>query len=661
MGEEIVMLNSIKGKMMCIIGLLIIVLLTGSSTILYFEGRNVLKKSIFDDAVINAESNAEVVNNWLQGLIKQVQTLSKVPDVKSLQWNRYSDLLKNVAADNEYIELLFTANIDGDYNTTGDATGNISGRDYFPQVMGGKTVVSRPVINDATGNLVIVIASPVKQNNVISGLLGATVELKYLKTLVADMKIAGHGYGWIIDNKMQVLAHPEDEYLGRDDIFEGRLLEIAQQMINGEKGSGFYKFGGIEKGSAYAPIDVTGWSIAVTADSKKVLAPLDIIKRSSIYIAVISAIIGLIIAFFIARYISRPIQAVTEHAEVIASGDLTNSIPEVYLKRKDEIGRLTKAFKKMAVNLKNIISQVSDVSDHVAASSEELSASGDEVAIAAEQVGNAIQDVASGAEEQSAQVENTSNIINILTDDVDKIENLSREMNIQADKVMGSINDGDKYINLSIKQITEVKSNSNEVADTIDNLGESSTKIGKIIEMISGISDQTNLLALNAAIEAARAGEAGRGFSVVADEIRELAEESSTATEQIADLIKEIQSSVNNAVDNMETTEKVIDKSVNTIKSSGKSFAEINNVATRLKEIIETINDRTLEMINNSDRVKNAVKEIAIVSQEAASNSEEVSASSEEQVASTEEIVSAANELAEMAQQLSEAVKKFKV
>jgi len=381
--------------------------------------------------------------------------------------------------------------------------------------------------------------------------------------------------------------------------------------------------------------------------------------RNLIIALVIAVLIGIILAFFITRSITKPVNLGVAFAKEIADGNL--AAEKIDVDSNDEIGTLAKALNTMQDQLRNVITNVSNIAENLSASSEELSASGEEVAVAAQQVGESIQQVASGAEEQSAQVEETNSKINELIEQINDVEKMSTEMDEQADNVMNNINEGNQSVDNSVEQIENVKGNTKDVANTINNLGDLSNKIGEIVELINDIAAQTNLLALNAAIEAARAGEAGRGFSVVADEIRQLAEESEEATTQIGGLVKEIQGGVGDAVNKMNNTEEVVDSSVSAIKNTGNTFEKINNAALRLSELIENISQQSERVNVNSREVEATVQEIARVSEEAASNSEEVAAASEEQSASTEEIVSAAENLADMANNLTEAVNKFKL
>ena len=659
------MVHSMKKKMMLIMGALILVVLTASSMILYYQSKNILKEAILEGATYQAENAAEIVSNWLIGIKNQMEDLSKTPLIKSDTWFSQKELLIEIANSHEYIDSMFIAAPDGDYQVTEGNPGNVSERPYFQEALRTKkAVISRPVISKVTGKQVIVVGSPIVVDNNMIGFLGTTIKLSYLQEITRGMKITGYGYGWIIDGEKNTIAHPVDKYLGNKKILEDgnqQFKDIVDRMINGEKGSAMYILSGLEKYMAFAPIELNGWSVAIGADSREILAPLTIIKNEIVVTIIISLIIGLMIAFAVAYYISNPIQTATMHTEYIANGDLTKKMPGSFLERKDEIGRMAISFDKMGNNLRSMIGQVSNISSNLSSSSEELSASGQEVAASAEEVGRAIENVASGAEEQAAQIEETNTVIKQLTNDIANVRQMSAEMNKQADRVKNNFEQGNDSITFSIEQINNLEQNSNQVATTINSLGTLSQRVGEIVELINGIAAQTNLLALNAAIEAARAGEAGRGFSVVADEIRELAEESTKATNQIAQLVKDIQHNVGEAVEKMKETENVVITSVNSIQNTGQTFAEINQATENLMKIIVMLEGKTKEMSANSKEVEGSVRQVAAVSEEAASNAEEVAASSEEQSASTEEIVSAATELAEMANDLTESIARFKL
>ncbi len=659
------MFKSIKSKMIVIIGILVIVLVSSCSAWLYLQSKVILRETIMKNAKQQAKGDAATVNNWLNGIKSTMDEISRMPVFNEMDPEKYSGLLNDLVSRYDYINNTFVVNKNGFSPDSSSVQKDIADKQYFKEVVQfNKTVFSRPILDKTTGQQRIIVASPIEKNNEVVGVLNATITLDYIQDIVKNMKINDKGQGWLIDQNKVTIAHPNDNYLGNKSFIEKgspELTKAANSMVEGQIGTAVYTLDGDSKVLAYSPVGLTDWSIALTADLNTILAPLDGMKKESLIIGIIAVLVGIVIAFLISRSISNPLKRITEQSELIADGNLKQEFKDKIIERNDELGLLGKSIAEMKKNLRNVLYKTSSIADGLSSSSQELSASSEEISASAEQVSSAIQEVASGAEEQTAQIQESKVNIDKLTGKIKQVGKATASMNKSSDRVTDNLLDGNKTIGNSISKVKEVKSEAAAVADKIDRLGQLSEKIDDIVELINGISAQTNLLALNAAIEAARAGEAGRGFSVVADEIRELAEESPEATDRIAELIGDIQTGVDETINQMNKTTQAVESGVDSIRETEQSFDNINKATDNLKEMITKISKAINKMNEQSNEVEEAVVEIASVSQQASSNAEEVAASSEEQSATTREIVDASEELSEMAQRLTASVEKFKL
>lgn len=382
-------------------------------------------------------------------------------------------------------------------------------------------------------------------------------------------------------------------------------------------------------------------------------------RANTIIVIIIAILVSLAAVTALTITIVRPINSLTKAANHIADGDLTQKMPTV--KVKDELEELVSSFTKMATNLRNLIKQVNDATLNMVSSTEEISASSEEVSKVSEQISQTIADLASGANEQAIATErgNTKlkqiiEKLNGVVDDLNKSEGLAE---VSKEKVAN----GQKSVEYQERKIAENKEAALNISKAVQELLEKSAEISQILEVIRGISDQTNLLALNAAIEAARAGEHGKGFAVVSEEIRKLAEQSGSSVKRIDSIIKEVQKSVELTVAEVDKTEILMDKQVNAMNDTVKAFKDISTATIEIANNIKQVYESANVLSKNVTEVEAEIESVASVAQQTAASTEEVSASTEEQTSVIYQVAESAEGLAKLANKLQENVKIFKI
>ena len=315
-------------------------------------------------------------------------------------------------------------------------------------------------------------------------------------------------------------------------------------------------------------------------------------------------------------------------ARRIADGDLASDVHP-----RSELDRLGVALQAMVEGLRTMILEISGTAGRVAAASEEMAATSEEAGRAVQETADAVAEVASGAERQVQVVEDA--------------RRSSQETSQAAEQALRVTEEGVAAAEQADQAMTAVRESAAAVTQAMRSLGSKSEQIGGIVETITGIAGQTNLLALNAAIEAARAGEQGRGFAVVADEVRKLAEESQNAAASIADLITEIQNETRNAVVIVEQGAERTEEGAVVVEQTRMAFLAIGE---RVREVDERIRE-----------ILTATNEVAAVAEQSSAGAEEVSASTQETSASTQEIASSAHDLARTAEELGAMINRFRL
>lgn len=403
------------------------------------------------------------------------------------------------------------------------------------------------------------------------------------------------------------------------------------------------------------------WSTEVQSLNAEIIEDIekDVASRQKTLLILVSvSLIGAITAaVYLQRSIAVPLKKLTHVAATVSEGDLTQDIPVI--KSRDEVYDLAKAFGLMVENLRKLIGNVNTVSHDLVASGEELAASSEEVAKVSEQITMAVSELAKGASDQAVSSEKGAYKISEIVEGLSHITRDMSHVNIMVQEAQETVEAGEKSVKYQEVKVHESTEVSGVVAASIGDLAGKSKQIGKILDVIRGISDQTNLLALNAAIEAARAGEAGKGFSVVADEIRKLAEQSGSSVKQIEDIISEVQLGVEDAVRQMDRSKAVSNEQTAALSQTVKAFSDISTVFTSVSKNIKLVSKAAGILNENATEAGEAITDIASVAEESAANSEELAASAEEQTSTINQVAQSAEYLSKLASQLQESINQF--
>ncbi|WP_051314816.1 methyl-accepting chemotaxis protein [Alteribacter aurantiacus] len=407
--------------------------------------------------------------------------------------------------------------------------------------------------------------------------------------------------------------------------------------------------------------DLLAFSEVIMSDATEASEVVyDSISHTRLVFAISSGaalIIGFILFTITSQTITRTLKRVVVQAENISKGNV--NIEPLEVKSKDEVGQLSVAINTMTNNLKGFIGEVGTMSDHVAASSEQLSASAQETSKATEQITESIQEVAAGAESQSEFSEKNEDIVSEVSMSIEEITDNVEEVNEASIDSRKKAESGKAIIEDSIQAMNRIQDITDRTSVSIQQLATKSAKIGSIVDLISGVAEQTNLLALNAAIEAARAGEHGRGFAVVADEVRKLAEQTTQSSSEIHTLITDIQTDIEASAMSMTEGFEAVSGGQSSVKEAGEAFAELDRAIEDVSAKMHSMNIAVERVSEGTEELLVAAKESASISKESAGYSQNVASAAEEQTATMEEITASSEQLSTLAGDMQQLLQSF--
>jgi methyl-accepting chemotaxis protein len=564
-------------------------------------------------------SSAAEASDYLERQIQQELEMltgiaSRVEIRAVANWRIREEVLISETARLQNFASLGIMELDGYTRFHDGSEADFGWEDFALRALNGEVVVSDPFVFPITNELIMMYAVPIYEGNRIIGVLVGKKEGTALSDMISGLGYGENGYAYVFNQEGRILAHPDVSYVrGQINIFdeESTVHQIGlavEKLGLGHRGVIRYVLeDDATRLVGLAPMEYTGWTIGVSAMEDEVLASVRELATVIIGIAVVVAGVGALLVALIGTRIARPLKDIQSVMAAVANGDLTQTVA---VKSGDEVGQAAESINKSMENIRGVLQVVTDAINRLAGTS---------------------ADMAAASEEVSASIEEVASTTNQFSATLDRMHNNARLMNDISREVSEHASAGEQSLEAIVEQMHELRKNTNELADKVNTVGASSKKIGEIVNTINNIAEQTNLLALNAAIEAARAGEHGRGFAVVADEVRKLAEQSAQATAEIAALVRQTQVDIDAAVREMHDESVHVDQLLVTVRES----------ANQLHKILDAVNEIT-------DQIEELTKGLTEVN----ASGHEIASATEEQAASIQHIATSAHELTEMVERL---------
>nr|WP_173812739.1 methyl-accepting chemotaxis protein [Dendrosporobacter quercicolus]NSL47986.1 methyl-accepting chemotaxis protein [Dendrosporobacter quercicolus DSM 1736]SDM64908.1 methyl-accepting chemotaxis protein [Dendrosporobacter quercicolus] len=535
---------------------------------------------------------------------------------------------------------------------------NVADHEYFKQGIKGRAGFAGPVKSEADGSLTLIGAAPIYgADHKVEGLLGANIELANLRFMVEQVLSQNPGYGvTILDANLIPVFHQGDS----SAVEEQRALTepLYSTAVEEQSGSSVGILRGQEYFTSYRPIADSGW-IAVVTYPKAVVS-----ERIAAMIERGAAVTLLIIAVFAAAglYFTKqalaPLQQLANGVENVAKGNLTYRLN---YRRQDELGQVSAAFDEMTARLQEIVLSVKQSSALVFEASGSVAAACAQSQAGSAQVAAAVGSIAGKLADQGQTTADAQRQLQELAKLTAGVDEAMVSIARSAGQCAFFANDGQAVIARTLGNMGQLKQLMEKAGQMVGSLGESTREIGNISTAIAAIASQTNLLALNAAIEAARAGEAGRGFAVVADEVRKLAEQSAGATKNIAEITRKVAAETESVLAAMQDSYTHVDEGVNIAQISSTAFANIIGAAQGVQQQAEAGKQQTGGQLGHCRSALQAVEGIHCLAGENTHSAQDIAAVSEEQAAAAQDINGSIEKLKVMARQLDCLVEQFRI
>lgn len=496
--------------------------------------------------------------------------------------------------------------------------------------------------------------------------LDNALDINNLKKSLEGVGVKGisSSYIYIVSSDGTMLYHPSDEKIGKP-VENTAVKQTVEKISKGERIDNEvikYDFNGTEKYAGIYVNPTQDFIVVVTADSDEIFEKINSTAMKGVYGLIAVLILVVITGNGVVYFIIKPVNQIAELTNKVSDMDFTeDALHEKLASRKDEIGNMGRALKRLIDALTQVVNDIRDKSNNLMSAADVLNTDANETATTMEQVESAVNDIAQGATSQADETQQaTENVVlmgNMIEDtnnEVNKLLEFSENMKENTTLAQGILGEL-KAVNSQAEEYIDI------IAEQTNTTNESALKISEATKLITSIAEETNLLSLNASIEAARAGEQGRGFGVVAAEIQKLAEQSNESAQRIEDIIRELLADSEKAVETMYSVKDIIRAQSDHVEQTETAFSELTEGISKSIDGINNIAGKTAMLDDARTNVVDIVQNLTAIAEENAAGTEQTSASATEVTAIVEDISDKSNSLREVAKELDDGMNIFKL